>query len=61
MKDWINKILGVKEIPKEPPPNATDDYVIVNRRHLEEMLSELNLFREKAAMKFKPDDQTDVR
>jgi len=41
MKDWINKMLGVRTI--EPPPlSATDDYVIVNRQELDKLIGELN-------------------
>jgi len=41
MKNWVNKMLGVKT--HEPPPlSATDDYVIVNRQDLDKLIGELN-------------------
>lgn len=58
MKAWIERILGIKKVPNEPSLNATDDYVIVNRQHLESLLSELNMFRNEAALKSGHGDQT---
>ena len=57
MKAWIERILGVKKVPDEPGLNATDDYVVVNRQHLENLLSELNMFRNEAALKSGHDHQ----
>ena len=49
MKDWINKMLGVKT--HEPPPmNATDEYVIVNRHELDKLIGELNNHYERNAV-----------
>ncbi len=49
MKDWINKMLGVRTI--EPPPlSGTDDYVIVNRQELDKLIGELNNHYERNAV-----------
>jgi hypothetical protein len=49
MKNWVNKMLGVKT--HEPPPlSAVDDYVIVNRSELDRLIGELNNHYERNAV-----------
>ena len=49
MKNWVNKLLGVKT--HEPPPlSAVDDYVIVNRSELNKLIGEMNNHYERNAV-----------
>lgn len=47
MKDWLKKVLGPKKT--EPALNATDEYVVVNRAHLESLMAEVKYLRGKDA------------
>jgi len=48
MKDWIKRIFGGEEIP-DPAPNtdlsATDDYVVVKKKDLDDLIAELQNLR----------------